>query len=187
MVATAQKFRAFATICLPAVALTLQACGFHPMLAARDANGGSVAGEFAYIQVASIDGRTGQVLRNDLVNALSPQGEPDRPKYTLIMRLEEPRQNLAFQRNNSISFVAYGVTAYWSLLDKQGKKMFVSVSSSSEQYAVSNSQYATAVSSDNTRDLVALDISQDIRTKLAQYFLSQKTASQKVPAQIPSP
>jgi LPS-assembly lipoprotein len=153
----------------------LQGCGFEPLLAAHS---GKPNDQIASIQVASIEGRTGQVLRNDLIESLTPRGEPDRADYTLVIRIEEPRQNLAFQRNNSISFVAYGVTAYWSLVDNNGKTVLSSTSSSSQQYAVSNSQYATAVSASNTRDLVATEITQDVRNQLAQFFYSQQKAGQ---------
>jgi hypothetical protein len=110
-------------------------------------------------------------LRNDLVSVLSPSGEPSQPKYTLSIKIEEPLQNLAFQRNNGISFVGYSVNAFWTLADTKGVPIYSGQSSSSQNYAVSNSQYATAISAQNTRDLVMLDISQDIRSKLSQYLL----------------
>jgi LPS-assembly lipoprotein len=157
----------------------LGGCGFHPMLATRSdqssvSDKSSVSDELTSIKVNQIEGRSGQVLRNDLVTALTPRGEPSRPNYTLIMRIEEPQRNLAFQRNNSVSFVGYSMVAYWTLLDKNGASVLSTASSSTLNYALSNSQYATAVSADNTRDLVALDIAQDIRNKLAQYFNAAK-------------
>jgi hypothetical protein len=146
------------------------------MLAVHD-DKSAVSDEFSSIKVNMIEGRSGQVLRNDLTNALSPRGEPALPEYTLIARLDEPQRNLAFQRNNSVSFVGYSMIAYWTLLDKNGTIVYASSSSSTLNYAISTSQYATAVSAENTRDLVALDISQDIRNKLAQYFTAKKTAA----------
>lgn len=147
------------------------------MLARQEDDQSPVASELASVKVAYIDNRSGQVLRNDLINTLTPGGEPSRPKYTLTIRIEEPFQNLAFQRNNSVSFVGYTVNAYWSLVDAKGVAVYSSASSSSQNYAITNSQYASAVSAQNTRDLIMLDISQDIRNKLAQYLLSQHNAA----------
>lgn len=138
----------------------------------------TVAGDLAKVKVGYVEGRSGQVLRNDLVDALNPRGEPDQPDYTLALRIDEPQQNLAYQRNNSVTNVSYGVIAYWTLIDRNGNAALTSSSTSSQQYAISNSQYATAVSALNVRDRIMLDISSDIRNKLAQYFARRATASQ---------
>lgn len=159
---------------LVAGSLVVGSCGFHPMLATRDDGGPSVAGDLAGVRIGYIESRSGQVLRNDLVEALNPRGEPQHAKYSLAIRIEEPQQNLAYQRTNAVTNVSYGVIAYWTLLDENGKTIFSSNSSSSQQYENSNSQYATTVSAQNVRDRIMVDISNDIRNKLAQYFNSQK-------------
>jgi len=137
-----------------------------------------MADAFAKIKIGYVQDRSGQVLRNDLVETLNPGGEPSQPAYTLTIKIEEPQRNLAFQRNNSVSFVSYSVIAYWSLADQNGSTVFSTYSSSSLQYAISNSQYATAVNAQDARDRVVLDISQDIRNQLARYFLSQRPTGQ---------
>lgn len=169
----------------PAVVLAslLAGCGFHPLLGSDENNAPSVAAGFDKVRIATIDSRSGQVLRNDLIDTLTPQGEPARPEYTLRVKLEEPlqNQNYAFQRNNSVTNVNYTVIAYWTLFDKDGRILVSRASSASELYAMSNSQYATTVSAQNTRDQVAMEISQDIRNKLAQFFLANRPASRTGP------
>ena len=146
------------------------------MLAVRQDNR-SVVDDLSKVKVGYVEGRSGQVLRNDLVDALNPRGEPNEPQYTLTLRIEEPQQNLAFQRNNSVTNVGYSVIAYWTLMDRNGATVFTNSSSSSQQYAMSNSQYATAASALNVRDRIMLDISSDIRNRLAQYFVERAAAS----------
>lgn len=165
------------------MASLLAACGFEPMLGTHDSSVGSVAADFAKVQVGTIENRSGQLLRNDLIEILTPQGEPERPEYTLTVKLEEPiqNQNYAFQRDNSVTDVNYVVIANWSLLDKSGAVALASTSTASELYAMSNSQYASTVSAQNTRDQIVLEISQDIRNKLAQYFLSRPANSSSKP------
>ena len=156
-----------------ALVCLLDGCGFQPMLAkSRDQS--SVEDNFAKIKVATIENRSGQVLRNNLIDTLTPGGEPSHPAYTLLIRIEEPQQNLAFQRNNSVTNVAYSINAYWRLVDQNGSPVYASTSSSSQQYTLSNSQYATSVSAQNTRDQIVQDLTQDIRNQLARYFLSAK-------------
>ena len=168
--------RAILTLALWSVLLS--GCGFHPMLAVQTGPS-SVEGDLAKIKVGYIENRSGQVLRNDLIDALSPRGEPDQPEYALTVRIEEPQQNLAFQRNNSVTNVSYSIFARWALSDKNGTVIYSSSSSSSQQYPMSNSQYATGASALNARDRIAQDISQDIRNKLAQFFVARSAATAK--------
>lgn len=171
--------RAARVIVVLGLPLVTYGCGFEPMLAVRD-NGTSVAQDFAKVRVGYIENRSGQVLRNDLLEALNPRGESTQPQYTLVIRIEEPQQNLAFQRNNSVSFVNYTVIAYWTLVDNNsGANVYSASSASSLPYAISNSQYATAVSAQDARDRVVLDISQDIRNQLAKFFVGKKGSPSK--------
>lgn len=156
-----------------AIGLGLFGCGFEPMLAVRN-DDSAVADDFAKIRVAYIDNHAGQLLRTDLIDVLTPRGESSQPEYTLIIKILEPQQNLAYQRNNSVSNVGYGVQAYWTLQGKDGANLYSTSSASSTQYSVSSSQYATVASAQSTRERVMLDIVQDIRNKLAQYFISLK-------------
>ena len=160
----------------------LSGCGFQPMLAKTHGTS-SLSDNLSKIKVGTIDNRSGQVLRNDLIDTLTPQGEPERPEYVLYVRIQEPQQNLAFQRNNSVTNVGYGINAYWQLVDNKGSNVFTSSSTASQQYTLSNSQYASSVSAQNTRDQILNDISQDIRNQLARYFLSQKPLPANPPSQ----
>lgn len=174
--------RAFAILLRCSMPLALCSCGFQPMLATSNGTS-SVADSFARIKVATIENRSGQVLRNDLIDTLTPRGEPDHPDYTLYIRIEEPQQNLAFQRNNSVTNVGYGINAYWQLVNDKGATVYASTSSSSQQYTISNSQYSAGVSAQNTRDQILQDISQDIRNKLGQYFITRKPSAPYTPSE----
>lgn len=156
----------------------LSGCGFSPMLGSTS-DQSSVADEFAKIKVGYIENRSGQILRNNLVKTLNPRGEPSRPEYTLVIRIEEPQQNLAFQRNNSVTNVNSGVQAYWSLRDNNGATVYSATSTSIQQYVISSSPYAAVVSAQNARDQNLGQITQDIRNKLAHYFFTRAPAPTK--------
>ncbi len=158
-----------------ACSMAMAGCGFRPMLAV-DNTGASVTEEFAKIQIGSIENRSGQILRNDLINMLTPKGEPDRPEYRLNIRIIEPRQNLAYQRNDSVTYAGFSVTAYCYLFDSNGAVLTQFMSASSSNYSISNSQYATVASVESTRERIMQDVSQDIRNKIGQYFDSRLSA-----------
>lgn len=156
---------------LVVVLLLVQGCGFEPLLAARP-SAGSAADDLSKIRIAYIQDRSGQILRNHLISALTPRGEPVQPAYVLTVRIEEPQQNIAYRRDDSISRYGYGVNAYWTLRDSAGRALMSSSSSSSTTFAVSDSEYATLASLQNARDRLMQDISQDIRYVLSSYFFS---------------
>lgn len=75
-----------------AVVLLLTACGFQPLYVQRSGDnnwyyGGdfdtSIADEMALIKIPVIADRFGQLLRNDLLDLLTPRGVPQDSKYRL--------------------------------------------------------------------------------------------------------
>ena len=154
-------------------AVVLGACGFEPMMAVRQ-DKTTVSDELSRIRIAYIDNRAGQILRNSLIDSLTPRGEPSQAKYTLVIKIVEPRQSLAYQRNDSVVDVGYTVSASFWLYDSKSTMIWSASSSSSSTYAVSTSQYATVASLENTRDRVMQDLSSDIRNQLATYFATPR-------------
>lgn len=148
--------------------LALAACGFEPIHATRP--GQAVTGDLASVRIAPIQDRSGQVLRNYLLDRLSPLGQPAAARYTLTVRLIEPRQTLALRRDDVISRVGYSATATFELADAAGKRVTSGTSSFATDYEVTSSEYATLVSQQNARDRVLELVSDDIRGQLAAHF-----------------
>lgn len=71
------------------LALGLSGCGFHPMYGRLSAGQGATSAEMQSIRVLAIEDRKGQILRNALVERLTPRGEPATPRYTLKVALTE--------------------------------------------------------------------------------------------------
>ncbi|MCM0018613.1 MAG: hypothetical protein NBV67_01330, partial [Tagaea sp.] len=71
-----------ALVGLPAI---LAGCGFEPLH--RATARGSAADSLAAIRIDPIADRSGQILRNYLLDRLSPRGTPARPDYVLRVRL----------------------------------------------------------------------------------------------------
>jgi LPS-assembly lipoprotein len=148
--------------------LALAACGFEPLHASRP--GQDVPGELASIRVLPIPERSGQVLRNYLLDRLTPLGQAPSSRYTLSIRLVEPRQTLALRRDDVISRSGYSATARFELADAAGTRVTGGIVSYSTDYEVTNSEYATLISQQNARDRVLELVGDDIRSQLATYF-----------------
>lgn len=84
------------------LALLLAGCGFTPMYATSGAGGG-LGEEFATIEVAPIADRVGQVVRNGLMDRLTPDGPPGAPEYRLEVTLSETLEGFGFRPDEAIT------------------------------------------------------------------------------------
>lgn len=173
--------RRFSVCAALAAALPLAGCGFSPLYG-RGANGASPIEELAAIQVEQIPDRSGQILRNSLRDALNPNGLTVPARYRLRIRMTEPRQELALQRNDTVARVGYGVVASYFLLDASGRSLTSGNASLTTNFEVSDSQYATLSSRNSARDRVMVQISEDIRDQLA-IFLGSRAPQASAPPQ----
>ncbi len=151
-----------------ALATSCVGCGFQPLMARPDSP--AVQGNLAQIRVDMIPDRSGQILRNYLLDDIVPKGVRN-PRYRLQVDLTEPRREVAIQRDNTASRVAYSATAVFRLIDMQrGGPVFSGVSVSETTYEVTTSEFATLSSLNGARERALQDVSADIRQQLADFF-----------------
>jgi LPS-assembly lipoprotein len=74
------------------LSLGTSGCGFHPLYGPT-ASGANLAEVMKTVQVATIGGRTGQRVRNELVFGTTGGGEPLAPVYRLDIALRENLRN----------------------------------------------------------------------------------------------
>lgn len=155
---------------LPALA----GCGFSPLYGRGE--DGSVAEELAKIRVLPIANRSGQVLRNHLLDGLTPRGEPQKPQYTLQVALAEPNvQDLGISRSESVVRYGFSAVARFRLRDASGADLLQGDAGGSSSYLVTNSEFATVAARTNARDRVMEELSSDIKAQVAT-FLRQRLA-----------
>jgi len=154
-----------------AAPLLVSACGFEPVHSTR--RGSGVADSLAAIRIAPIPERSGQVLRNYLLDRLTPLGQPQSARYTLTIRLIEPRQTLALRRDDVISRTGYTATASFELADASGKRIVTGISTFSADYEITNSEYANLMSRENARERVLELVGDDMRGQIAAYFAAR--------------
>lgn len=147
-------------------AMLLAGCGFQPLLG-RQSGSGSVSDELASIRIAPIPDRSGQLLRNALLDSLTPRGAAVTPQYALTIRLQEPRQTIALRRDDVISRSSYSAVATFDLVDRQNRKIATGTSSFTTDYEITVSEYATRSSLEDARSRVLALIADDIRNQLA--------------------
>lgn len=77
----------------------LAACGFQPLYTPK----GETANISYPIKIATIANRQGQLLRNDLVDLLTPEGQPAHPLYILEVILTEVIRDTGINKDETTS------------------------------------------------------------------------------------
>jgi LPS-assembly lipoprotein len=76
-------------------------CGFRPLLAVPDSGPGAVSSrETESVAIGPIKDRLGQMLRNALVERLTPRGEPADPRCVMAVELTRTASDLGYRRDS---------------------------------------------------------------------------------------
>ena len=142
-------------------------CGYEPIYS-KNANTNK---ELLSISVQNIKNRSGQILRNTLLNQLNPKRERVITKYRLIVKLSESQSSLAYRRDMSATRTDLQITADYLLTDiKNGEILLNEETTSISSFDVVESVYATLIAENDVREKNLKVISNDIYTNLVIFF-----------------
>ena len=84
--------------------------------------------DLAAIRIDPVADRIGQTLRNDLIERLTPFGEPRYPRYRLSVQVQRSSQALAIQADTTITRYNLRIDVSFTLTDVEtgAPKAFVS-------------------------------------------------------------
>jgi LPS-assembly lipoprotein len=139
-------------------------------------SGGMVSADLQSIEVSTVDTRVGVIMRNLLLDRLTPDGAPISPLYRLVVRSTERQVGSGVRIDASVTRFNYRLIARYQLLAQPGGALLYSDSSTSVvAYDVVDSQFATVVSRKDAQERAAADVSDNIRLSLALYFQRRDT------------
>ena len=191
--------KTFTLLALPAL-LLLAACGFTPLYAHHD-DDSDVQSAYQDIYIANIPDRSGQILRNDLMDRLYTHGKPDNPRYILeLSAIQEHITSLAINITSDATRAELRLTASMRLKEKDtGKILLTRDLLAINSYNILSSQFTTIVSAQAVREDALNDMARQIETNLALYFQRQQSGNTShdqvidpskpaaVPALVPDP
>lgn len=154
--------------------LMLGACGFKPLYTTDSA----VAGDdglvpFHEIFISNIGGRSGQYLRNQLIDALYTEGRPAAPRYELKIRnLSENITLLGIQKDATATRAQMRINANLQLIDndQDGKVVLQRSLRATNSFNILDSQYTTQVSRRYARERTLDEVSRLAVRQLSLYF-----------------
>lgn len=166
--------RRIGTACV--VLLALGACGFQPLYGTKDEV--PMSQELALVDIAPIKDRIGQELRSRLLDALTPKGAPDRPRYSLSVLLTESIAQTAVQKTAFATRANMTVSASFTLTDlrapkAEDRRKFGGSTQVVSSYNILNSTFATLAAENEARSRAVAEIAEEIRIRLALWLRQQ--------------
>lgn len=160
------------------VALALQGCGFTAIYA----RGTQASDLLSQIEVAPIAERSGQILRSHLIDMFDPRsGSAAGRPYVLQVRVSESPQVLALRRDDVISRGGYWASANFRIIDRAGRQIMSGGAGFSGDFEISDSERATAMAREGTRDRLMQLLAEEIRMQIATQLPSLNTPQVRSP------
>ncbi len=162
---------AAAVLATPAL---LAACGLHPLYGG--AAGREVNPALASIAIRTPNNQLGQQFKVALVDALNPAGIAEPERYNLDVQLDQQSTVLAIQLNDNITRYNLTLIATYQLRQRDdGTVLLRSATRRVASYNVVKAPYATLVAKQDAAQRALVEMSQEIRDRLAIHFASRKT------------
>lgn len=151
----------------PVLALALSlvllgACSVEPLYGARasKARGGGVAA----IEIAPVKDRVGHIVRNHLIDSLTPRGQPAYPDYRLTLAVEQEKTPLLIQLDDHATRFNLTLRARFALADRGGAVVYRDSARATGSYNVVESGFATVTAERDAAKEAARVLSEEILT-----------------------
>ena len=145
--------------------LTLAGCGLQPMYAGG--GNGLVARELGAIEVPAIEGQSGWLVRNALVDRLGAASTGS-ARYRLDVRLDDKLEGLGVLSDDTIGRERRTLRARDQLVDLADGTILVDATAGSDAgIDVVSSEYATIAAEQTALENLAREVASQITTRLA--------------------
>ena len=164
-------WRAVLIVCaLSSAVLTVSGCGFRPMYGAA-----APADErLNQVDILLIPDRSGQQLRNYLIDRMYLNGRPERPDYRLAVSLAERQLDLGIQKDATATRSQLIISASYALYSNaDGRQLLGGSLRQLSSYNVLPSEYATLVAEQDARERSLRAVGDDIIQRLTVFFNQQ--------------
>lgn len=159
---------------LVGASLALAACGFRPLYGERSAASVS-APELAAVQIDTIPNREGQIVRNSLLDKMRPRGGAQKELYRLSIALSVGRESFGIRADDTATRSSMTMVASYTLSDIATGQALLSASSRAvSSYNILDSDFATYISENDAMRRTAVNLSEEIKTRIAIFLSSRK-------------
>lgn len=153
---------------LPALAVLslLGGCGLQPMY--TGGGSGGVARALADVDVSAIEGQSGWLVRNALVDRLGAGRNTAGSRYRLDVRLDDRLEGLGQLSNDTITRERRTLRARYQLIDLATDAVLLDATAGSDAgFDVVNSEYAVIAAEKTALDNLSQEVATQIVTRVA--------------------
>ena len=149
-----------------AFALLLSACGLKPMYSGGAA--GNVAQGRSGIEVSPIEGKSGWLMRNALVDRLGAGKTGGGAQYRLDVRLDDKLEGLGLLSDDTVARERRTLRARYQLVDLSSGEIVLDATAGSDAgIDVVSSEYATIAAENTALENLTRQVADRIVTRLA--------------------
>lgn len=149
-----------------AFALLLSACGLKPMYSGGAA--GNVAQGLSGIEVSPIEGKSGWLMRNALVDRLGAGKAGGGAQYRLDVRLDDKLEGLGLLSDDTVARERRTLRARYQLVDLSSGEIVLDATAGSDAgIDVVSSEYATIAAENTALENLTRQVADRIVTRLA--------------------
>ena len=150
----------------------LSSCGFAPLYRHQSDSAGLFS-HFAAIEIASIESRRGQKLRNRLQDRLTPDGQPSEPLYKLIITINVTRNDVVILKDATSTFAKITLRAQYRLKNLNKAQIVTSGTTvATTGFNITQSEYVNIQAENGAQSRLAEQISMKIEKLLALFLKS---------------
>lgn len=172
-------------IAIVALVAFISGCGFEPLYVEKKSSSDwyynsefdtGIREEMASVKVELIQDRLGQLIRNDLLDKLTPKGTPTSPKYYLkVTKIKRDEIDQALRNDITATRKKVIYKVYYVLQDKNHKQLLKGDSVAYLGYDILRDPYSTTFAQKKNEKNAAKIIANDISLRLGAYFHSLQT------------
>ena len=150
----------------------LNSCGFTPLYK-HDSDSVGLFNRFAAIDIAPIESRIGQQLRNRLQDKLNPRGKTSEPVYRLIITINETRNDVVILKDATSTFAKITMRAQYKLESLNKEQILTSGTTvATTGFNITQSEYVNIQAEDGAKSRLAEQIGMNIEKLLALFLKS---------------
>lgn len=172
-------------IAVTALIALFAGCGFEPLYVEKKTSGDwyydnefdtGIIEEMASVKVELIQNRIGQLIRNDLLDKLSPKGQPQHPKYYLkVTNIKKQEIDQALRNDITATRKKVIYTVSYVLKNNEHSNLISGNSVAYLGYDILRDPYSTTFAQKKIEKNAAKIIANDISLRLGAYFHSLQT------------
>jgi LPS-assembly lipoprotein len=163
----------------------ISGCGFEPLYVEKKSSSDwyyngefdtGIKDEMASVKIELIQDRIGQLIRNDLLDKLTPKGEPKEPKYIFsVTKIDKQEIDQALRNDITATRKKVIYKVSYTLKNAEHKTLINGNSVAYLGYDILRDPYSTTFAQKKNEKNAAKIIANDISLRLGAYFHSLQT------------